>query len=141
MKLRDYVGRLVRLQRRCTTNGGDTWDEGEVVRVVGTWRSGVSVEPPDPDPYEDARRGISQLHRSMVRLVGPLVAMETYDGASPTSAVAVARRETERAIAEHIRQAGESMGHDGCDHGHCEACFADRMAAGLENGSWRGGEA
>lgn len=47
------------------------WDAGEVMRVTGTWRSGVHLGPVDDDQLEDARRGINHVPRCDVTLLAP----------------------------------------------------------------------
>ena len=138
LPLREYVGRYVRLAKDIRTRGGDQWNAGEVLRVTGTWRSGVTLAPVSPDPMADARLVVSQVPRGWVYLLAPHEAMATLDDMAIAAAPAVARRETERAIAAFVRESVQSVQHSGL--GDCQACAADRLATALEASTWRDDE-
>ena len=44
MKLRDYIGRRVVLQRQVRTHGGCRFEAGEIMTVVGHWRGHLNLE-------------------------------------------------------------------------------------------------
>lgn len=66
VKVRDFVGRRVRLLQRVETRCGDVFDVGDVLTVESVWRGRLTLRP-GPD---DARKGIRHLHRDLVEVQG-----------------------------------------------------------------------
>lgn len=64
MKLRDYLGRSVRLRRSIETRNGNRFAGGDVLKVTSYWRGKFTLEDP-----KNFRRVIRQVDPAEVKLL------------------------------------------------------------------------